>query len=280
MCDEIKLTYSSFNLYGKCPQAYKYRYVEGIGNLKKDTPANALRFGSIVHAGLERIWKGVEIDRVIAEVCEGFEVDQNDTSDKGIEDLKALACVRKYAATWQAVDAEKYTAVETEVPWELKNFKGQVDGVITDKSTGKRVLLEHKTAARVDDDYFAVKLQMDLQIRIYCKAMKCDKVLYDVIKKPMVRQRKDEAPESFIERYYEAVEFERREFDVSKPMIKEAEKEMNAVLKCIKKGDFTPCRSSCHDCEYLGLCTGAKDATNYETYICHSEVKNDGRNAN
>lgn len=57
--DEERATYSSLTLHRRCPQAWKYRYIDGLRRRRSET-APALDFGSWFHAAraLDRIAKG------------------------------------------------------------------------------------------------------------------------------------------------------------------------------------------------------------------------------
>ena len=81
---------------------------------------------------------------------------------------------------------------------------GYCDGVL---SLGKEVaLLENKTKSRIDDK-LANYIPYDLQTGIYQLAIRqqygveANKILYNVIRKPELRQKPGESNESFIERY-------------------------------------------------------------------------------
>lgn len=279
-----KLTFSAISLYNKCPHAYKLRYIDKI--VKPSDPNNennALELGSLVHEGLANHW-------LQHDLFEFIDIDENNLVDR-----KAKEIIKKYHEYFKE-DCDKYAVESIEGQFENEFFKGQVDGVIIDKQTGERLLLEHKTASIVNDNYW-YKLNLDLQIRLYAAAVGVNKVLYDVIKKPQLRIRKGETDEEFeerlkasktgkikrkeaepleefLKRYYDAIEFERRIINIDN--MNEAKDDALQIVKDVENKRFCRCRNNCMfggmTCEYFELCTGQKSIDEYEHKEANSEL--------
>jgi len=91
-----------------------------------------------------------------------------------------------------------------------KRYKisGFIDGIVKEKDTGKLFILEHKTAAKVDEEYLA-KLPMDTQISLYCvfAEQKLNQpiagIIYNVLIKTTMKPFAGETEEDFQIRYQE-----------------------------------------------------------------------------
>ena len=96
----------------------------------------------------------------------------------------------------------KFEVEAVEEPFEFRicpehTIVGRVDGV----SDG-RVLVEHKTTSS-DLDGYEFDLEWDEQIPCYMLAYGIRTMIYTVVKKPTIRQKKDESDEEFYQRMVE-----------------------------------------------------------------------------
>lgn len=158
----------------------------------------ALRFGSLIHTGLEAWWLDDGTGRLVAalEAMAGREFD--DYEQAAAEELLA-----GYDARWQGDDRYEVLAVEVTFFAPLLNpetgaasrtwtLAGKLDGVLRNRHTGAVVLLEHKTTtdnfADPVDPYWT-KLGMDAQVSHYYLGAESlghepEACLYDVLLRP------------------------------------------------------------------------------------------------
>lgn len=156
-----------------------------------------LRFGTLVHVGLERWWQTVDL---------GAALDAMRASDRQIDPFelaKAEALLVGYDARWRDEPLE-VLAVEQEFRVPLRNPKtgaasntfvvgGKIDAIVRD-ATGRVFVVEHKTSAESlapESDYWK-RLRLDAQISTYIAAAQSlgfDAIgcLYDVIGKPGIK---------------------------------------------------------------------------------------------
>ena len=192
------LTNSMRNTFARCHRAYKFNYVDLY---RPVAIKDALAFGTAFHALLEQYWSGKEI------VLEG------DENDYTFWTLKAL--MDGYISKWQVSDSDKYELVASEVGFKapLMNpetggtsktwvLSGKIDAIAREKSTGKMVIVEHKTTGEdigPGSDYWR-KIPIDGQVSGYYVGAQANgydvsNCLYDVIRKPTIKPLKATPPE-------------------------------------------------------------------------------------
>ena len=204
------LTKSRLASFRSCQRLHEYKYLRGYRPI---TEAGALGFGTLVHEGLEKIWRAGCF--YIPEEADPFDA------------ARANAMLSGYMARWFENDISKYQVIGIEIPFEcdLKNpmtgarsktwrLAGKLDGLVKEQATGRVWIVEHKTAGvdvSVGSSYWA-KLRMDTQVSVYyagAQSLGYDPygVIYDVLSKPKLRpyevSSKRAEPES-------AAEFEKR----------------------------------------------------------------------
>lgn len=194
------LTTSRLKTARACQRLHRYQY--GLG-YRPVTDADALRFGTLWHLGMEAWWTATEhrLDAAIAAI-------QVETDPYDLARCEALLV--GYDARWRD-EAELYDvlAVEAEfraplvnpetgrasVTWQLG---GKVDVVIRERATGRVGICEHKTTSEdmtPGTDYWR-RLRMDPQVSIYYtggQVIAGESItfcLYDVVKKPGLRPGK------------------------------------------------------------------------------------------
>jgi len=183
-----------------CPRKHFWRYELGLEAL---VDSHALRFGSAWHAAMEGRWRGMECEDVIAAAVEGFAFEEID-----IAILTGL--LTGYCARYQE-DAVKELHPEVEFRHRIEGSRtfdsaGKIDGlgVLHD---GRLALVEHKTTSESvssGSDYW-LRLRLNQQVMQYvvaARALGWDVaiILYDVTKKPAIRQRQGETVEEFADR--------------------------------------------------------------------------------
>lgn len=275
------LTHSSMKMFNTCPRAFKLRYLDRLTRpIVHRNAASALRFGSIVHQGLANHWRGrplLEGIKVLpSHDDDAVEIDAIDATPDTmvIEDAQALAMIEAYHEHYTE-DGNTYDVESIEAPFETPHYKGQVDGVVLNRD-GVRLLLEHKTASKADEVYWA-HLNIDMQIRLYCHAIEADAVLYDVLIKPAIRQKKTESNAEFLARYKQEITFERRTIYLDEDDIAEAMRDAFEIRKQIENSCFPKSRGACTTvascCPYFDLCAGLKTVDDYEVKEADEEIE-------
>jgi hypothetical protein len=171
----------------RCPREHHLSYELGyrpVGDVE------ALRFGSLIHLGLEAWWKGLgldaALDAAVARAADPYEA------------AKARVLLRGYDARW-AGESFDVVAVEQEFRAPLVNPKtgaasrtfmlgGKIDVLL------RRGFVEHKTTSEeigVGSTYWR-RLTLDPQVSTYYAGARAlghdvDSCLYDVIRKPSIR---------------------------------------------------------------------------------------------
>lgn len=186
------LTASRMKCYRECRRKHKLMYLDGWRPVKE---ADALRFGSLMHEGLEAWWSTRSLAATLGAV-----------DARGIDDFeqaKAEELLRGYHTRWIGTADYHTVTVEESFYAPLVNpdtmassrtwkLGGKVDAIAV--KDGRPVLIEHKTTSesvKPESDYWA-KLCMDYQISHYhigAEALghEVEACIYDVIHKPTIR---------------------------------------------------------------------------------------------
>jgi len=217
--DLPKLTASRLRDAKACQRLHHYKYGLGYRPLAEGT---ALRFGKLVHDGLEAWWEGAGEERLDAALA-AIAQPEADPFDQA----KAEAMLRGYHARWCD---QQFRVVGVEVPFETElvnpdtgkpsrtwTLAGKIDAIV--EVDGKCMIVEHKTTSEdmsAGSAYWA-RLRLDQQISIYYAGaaslgLKVDGAIYDVLGKPgqkplktNSRRQVDESPLEYRDRVIEAI---------------------------------------------------------------------------
>ncbi|MEI6225751.1 MAG: PD-(D/E)XK nuclease family protein [Deltaproteobacteria bacterium] len=198
------LTSSRLKTARACQRLHFYEY--GLG-FRPARDAEALRFGTLIHLGLEAWWKGND-DR-LGDALQVLELEPSDPFDLA----RARAMMVGYDARWLA-DATLYAVVAVEARFEAPlvnpesgrasqtwNIGGKLDVVVRELATGRYGIVEHKTSSedlRPGSDYWK-RLRLDGQVSVYYSGAQVligqpvDFCLYDVLSKPSLKPYKKTA---------------------------------------------------------------------------------------
>lgn len=170
---------SKIKLFKSCRRAYEFRYVY---DLRPIETAEALQTGSNYHALIEELYNDDE----------AYLFTHADDYSKE----KAMATAyRKYIYP-------KFKVRSTEEWHQARIGKhalvGRVDGIAEDG-----LLVEHKTTSQEITEEYEYDLQWDEQILAYMYLTGSRSVYYTVIRKPTIRQKKNETDEEFYNRMVE-----------------------------------------------------------------------------
>jgi len=209
MTPRMTTTYSMWSLFRNCRKACYWRYIRELAPIRRDP---RLGFGTLIHECLE-LWHR---DRDLAAVLE--HVDQRLPArvqdDERQRDWRlARAMMAGYANRYPAEDFE-VLALEHTFEGEIVNpatrarsrsfvLAGKVDGLL--RIGDEHYVLEHKTASSLDADYLE-RLWTDFQITLYAYyleralSVRITGVLYNVVLKARLKQRRTESDTEFEER--------------------------------------------------------------------------------
>jgi hypothetical protein len=178
-----------------------WRYEVG---LKREVEADALRFGSAWHAAMEARWQGKDI---------GAAFDAAIIGKTELDELQLAMLSGMLAGYYSVYQQDPIKSVHPEVEFNMAlagsrtfNVAGKIDGLAV-LHDGRLALVEHKTAGcdiAPDSDYW-LRLRGNAQVMQYVLAARSlgwdvSLVIYDVARKPAIRQKQSETPEQFGER--------------------------------------------------------------------------------
>jgi hypothetical protein len=219
--DVYVVSHSQLTDFMNCEERHRLGYYQGW---MLRAPVTALNFGSLFHQALELGFQGkspkqvhMMINKEAREIAKTMP-DAASTQQFRLDVCKILAMVpayfKRYKEDVTRTDWDRRPEVEFDEPiLETKDYvvrlRGKIDLLIAEKKPLKEVptyyVMEHKTASRPDESYFA-RLRLDWQVYAYiwaCKKLtgKYPKsVIYDVVKKTQIRRKVKETEEEFMER--------------------------------------------------------------------------------
>ena len=292
MSEKQVLTHSAIQAYKDCPAKYRHRYVDCLDST---APISTnLSIGSAIHSALE-LWHGGHDWDAVRDYLLRAPV-------SGDAYLQCVAMMRGYVKQYPR-GSEKFEVICLEKAFSQPirspstggmstkyTQEGKVDGVI--KLDGEYYLMEHKTAAKADHNYFD-KLWIDRQIHQYAHYMGLELgieivgVLYNVLaklKRPRhglrAKLKSPETDESYLTRLFAAYEdpalFIRQTLPViertSDEVIEEVWDVKNLIMASAKDDKYYLNTNSCHKwgrrCRYWELCrSGSDEAVKRELYV-------------
>lgn len=193
---------SALKTWMTCPRRYRFEHVEGYMRVEE---AHALRFGTLWHLLMEGYLGAVQCGTDPLEALARLDGENVDPWD--LAKLRPLYL--GYVARWWDEDRAglNVLSIEREYEHDLVNpdtghpsrtyrFGGRLDAEVS--IGGRLLVMEHKTSS--DDiapgsDYWRQK-RIDAQASNYLAATGAEGNLYDVVKKPTIRQLKATPVES------------------------------------------------------------------------------------
>lgn len=204
--DEFQLlTNSRRNSFGACHRKHYFEYELGARPVQD---AEAIRFGTLIHAGLEAwllsLWQGPE--QALRDALAAIQANAPKAEADAYIQAIARAMIEGYHEQWKDVKMD-VLAVEQhyQIPminpdtngvsrtWKLA---GKIDAVVLmyDGASSRVVILEHKTTSDSlePDSRYWTKLAIDGQVSGYysgCSSLgyQASGCLYDVLRKPAMR---------------------------------------------------------------------------------------------
>lgn len=168
----MRVSISKVRLFKSCRRAYELKYIEGLEPVET---ATALETGKSYHSKIEELYRDGSFD------------------DSDFSKTSAMA----KAYEMYVYPKFKVKAVENWFEYGLPHghlVVGRVDGIAENG-----YLVEHKTTSSNLDAY-EYDLEWDEQIPCYMLAYGTNKMMYTIIQKPTIRQKKYESDEEFYHR--------------------------------------------------------------------------------
>jgi hypothetical protein len=203
---------------------------------------------------------------------------------EAIDRAKLKGLIIGYVNKWYESDCQEYEIIDVEREFSCEvdrfysyRFVGKADGIVKRKSDGKYFILEHKTAAVVDDDYIAQK-QIDSQTMTYAvflseaMGIEISGAIHDILTKQKIRLKKGETEEEFCQRLIDDVtddNFTRIVVEFGKQELSDFVIELNHATDDLCHCDsYYKCTGQCIGrygaCEYLPLCRNKGDLSGIE----------------
>lgn len=201
--DQYRLTNSQIGTFRTCQRKEYYSYRLGV---RPDNQGRALRFGSMIHVGIELVATGQTIREAAQAISDYYEGLQwsgvGNPRDIEIEHMQVVALHYGYHKYWSMQVTPDTTVLdniasekqfEVKIPYQKWVIAGKIDGIVQ-LANGQRAIRETKTSSddiSPDGDYVA-RLRIDNQISGYVVAAKSmgyeiETILYDIIKKPGIK---------------------------------------------------------------------------------------------
>ena len=203
---KLRLSQSRLRTARSCQRKHHFEWDIGV---VPTTEIEVLRFGTLVHKGLEAWWLAAADERLER----ALEAIRSSPDSDPFEVVKAEAMLEGYHERWKD---QPYEILGVEVPFstELRNpdtgrpstvwqLEGIIDGIVRHQHDGRTLLVEHKTSSEdiTPGATYWKRLRMDGQVSVYYEGgsslgHQIDGCLYDVLGKPGQRPLKATPPES------------------------------------------------------------------------------------
>jgi len=200
------ITYSLMAVAKDCPRKLYLRYVRCL-DLKNKKPS--LTLGSAVHKFVET----GDIDQALALYDDVLPQTPEQADRMAIDMATVQAIAEQYPRFYRPLDIRpevkfRVPILNPDTGAKSRRFhlSGKADGIVLDD--GKWWLFELKTASQITETYIE-RLRLNLQITTYIYALQrqfgihFEGVIYRIIRKPQIKQRRDESLQQFCERIKE-----------------------------------------------------------------------------
>ena len=202
MSEEVKkmvLTQTGFSRLRACPKMFKIMNIEGY---KQREESENLSFGTMWHKMKEMENTGASLDEICAYAYREATNEQHAPKLCGMH--RAHVARRNYGKLSGTEIQFEHVLInpDTGRPAHKAIMAGKIDGLLIDQDTGEQWIVEYKTASDLSGAYIS-RISLDLQVHIYKLAEEKASnqsvvgVIYDAIKKPTIRLKKNETQEEY-----------------------------------------------------------------------------------
>ena len=251
----MKVSVSRIKLFKACRRAYELKYVENMYPIQDAEP---LVTGKNFHEKVEDLYK-----------TGSFEKD----NDK--ETAMAMAFEKYVYPHIKVVEAEKWMEKRFSDYQDDDILIGKIDGIADDG-----MIVEYKTTSNTNLDEYEYDLAWDEQILAYMYLSGKNLVHYVIIRKPNIRQKKNESDEDFFTRMVEWYDEDTRDkiriVDLMRTdyEIQDFKRDLEAVVDEIESAEVNDCyyknTSYCwrwgRRCEYAQICLNYDPDGTYVDY--------------
>lgn len=202
-------TGSSLGTWRTCRKKYQYLYEK---MLVPKGYHSAFGLGTMVHAAIEDHWSNSS-DKFRKSVDDHVARYPEQAADVQYDAALAEIMFRNWVRNWTAHEGSMSNrglkVLDAEGEWAMSIgtdiYAGKRDAHLIIEADGKHLLYELKTASQGSEAQYLHRLQLDNQLASNVVALRSegkqvDGVLYDVIWKPLLRQRKGETEEQLLQR--------------------------------------------------------------------------------
>jgi hypothetical protein len=205
----IEVSHSKASMARGCWKKYYWCYEEGLRPVSRSV---ALTLGGIVHEGFDKFYKGEYDISVLKWLAQSFD---DEISKVSLPDQEGLL-IAKYTAlgmwSFNPEKHEKFDELKSEVEFNIRlkglrsvRLKGRFDGQV--KKNGVWWVREVKTTG-LNQRQFEGRAQTSAQASMYVHAARqlgypVEGLMFDYLKKPLLRKRTDETAHDFGKRIYE-----------------------------------------------------------------------------
>ena len=264
--------------------------------------------GGLFHDGLEKFYDGKFKEQTFRkyvqdkiEAAMEAATSSQESELLWVQEIVVMGMLSGYIERYAKQDKVqwKIIAPETDFTFKLQNgmtYAGKRDLLVESRKTPGITLVEHKTTGYITPGYIA-KLPLDNQIQIYCVSVEKEygklpkRVIYNIIKKPGIRQKQNESFEQYrvrVEQEYKdnlTSYFYREVVPISSLKAKEHSLELEKcaceIQRAIKEGYYYKNTTQCTsfgNCPFMPLCLKQPLAINgfNQRESLHSELSIQG----
>jgi hypothetical protein len=218
--DRDGITYSFLDKFVLCREQARLDYVEGWTG---DGIAVPLDFGIAFHECLEWVASGKSVTQIRQPVTKFYtsrraKLNREDTKTLQLVMDMVKAVFPLYHDYWKETDKgikyvyqeESFKVIHRLPSGKTVPLRGRLDEVFRD-TDGALVLQENKTKGQIDEQGIQASLHMDLQTMLYSYCLwkmtneAPKRILYNVIRRPQLRQKQTENERDFIRRIQDDV---------------------------------------------------------------------------
>ena len=203
----LEISINSTSIMRGCPMKYRWRYIDGLVPYKK---SSQLSLGSVVHSAFNMYYNRFSDEEIVAYIAKTMYEEISKCSPSESEDL----VISKYTALGMWMNYPKdlscFSSIKPEMEFRFPvvddiEFVGKVDGLV--EKDGKLWVRELKTTA-LSYSQFENRAKTSPQATGYIWGMRrlghpVVGVIYDYIKKPLLRKNKSEDMHQFGHRIVE-----------------------------------------------------------------------------
>ncbi len=301
------LTHSSRGVFASCPQKFHYEYQQRLAPNRLSMP---LEIGAVFHDEIDIFYRALRDDGEFGEqgifdaqerITEHFSklragvgttvLQPYDYDKIGIMEAICAGMVAGYVRKYEDKDHKQYKVIEPEQEFEIPipttdgwSTRGKIDLVLKVRGKKQYRIMEHKTAAQISVGYVS-RIALDKQTLRYIWAARLlsglpiKKIVYNVIKKPGIRQGKKETFDAFLKRVEDEYEDETKYFyrEILTPTeeqiasIPSDDKKFVKLIERAQKTGYYPLNTNhCFDfnstCPFMRLCIEGQSVDTLSDY--------------